>query len=223
MLGKELQELGIELPKSVEEALRTDDRLGTDFWRMAIKLEMKNVLPEFEFIDDNDVPKFYNHIDYHMIFDVKMDLTRKAHLVADGHQSDPPKEFTYSTIVSRDRIRTVFTLAALNVLDVLSADVQEGAYLNALTKGESLHNRRVGVWHDQSWSSGTNRPSSLWFEVKWRPMTGSHGGHVTRCGGFASCRGDPGVSMRPKVKRNGDKYWEYVLCYVAHILCISPH
>jgi hypothetical protein len=185
---------------------------------MAIKLEMKNVLPEFEFIDDNDVPKFYNHIDYHMIFDVKMDLTRKAHLVADGHQSDPPKEFTYSIIVSRDSIRTAFTLAALNVLDVLSADVQEGAYLNALTKGESLHNRRVGVWHDQSWSSGTNRPSSLWFEVKWRPMTGSHSGHITRGGGFASCRGDPGVSMRPKVKPNGDKYWEYVLCYVGSYL-----
>ena len=27
--------------------------------------------------------------------------------------------------------------------------------------------------------------------------------------------------MRPKVKLNGDKYWEYVLCYVDDILCIS--
>ena len=51
---------------------------------MAIKLEMKNVLPEFEFIDDNDVPKFYDHIDCHMIFDVKMDLTRKRILLLMG-------------------------------------------------------------------------------------------------------------------------------------------
>jgi hypothetical protein len=68
-----------------------------------------------------------------MIFDVKMDLTRKARLVAGGHQTDPPKESTYSSVVSRDRIKIAFTLAALNDLDVLSANVQ-GAYLNAPTK-----------------------------------------------------------------------------------------
>jgi hypothetical protein len=27
--------------------------------------------------------------------------------------------------------------------------------------------------------------------------------------------------MRPKAKPNGDKYWEYVLCYVDDILCVS--
>jgi hypothetical protein len=68
-----------------------------------------------------------------MIFDVKMDLTRKARFVAGGHQTDPPKESTYSSVVSRDSRRIAFTLAALNDLDVLSADVQ-GAYLNAPTK-----------------------------------------------------------------------------------------
>ncbi|KAI2511653.1 Reverse transcriptase (RNA-dependent DNA polymerase) [Fragilaria crotonensis] len=124
---------GIELPKTVAEALKIDERTGTDFWRKAIELEMKNVMPAFEFIDDDAVPKFYKKIDCHMIFDVKMDLTRKARLVAGGHQTDPPKESTYSSVVSRDSIRIAFTLAALNDLNVLSADVQ-GAYLNAPTK-----------------------------------------------------------------------------------------
>ena len=117
----------------MEKALKIDDRTGTDFWRMAIELEMNNVLPAFEFIDDNVVPKFYKHIDCHMIFDVKMDLTRKARLVAGGHQTDPPKESMYSSVVSRESIRIAFTLEALNDLDVLSADVQ-GAYLNAPMK-----------------------------------------------------------------------------------------
>lgn len=36
-----------------------------------------------------------------------------------------------------------------------------------------------------------------------------------------SCKENPEVWMRPKVKPNGDKYWEYVLCYVDDILCIS--
>ena len=39
----------------------------------------------------------------------------------------------YSSVVSRDSIRIVFTLAALNDLDVFVDDVQNG-YLNAPTK-----------------------------------------------------------------------------------------
>jgi hypothetical protein len=75
---------------------------------------MKNVMPAF-------------------IFDVKMELTRKARLIAGRHLTDPPKESTYSSVVSRDNIRIAFTLAVLNDFDVLSVNVQ-GAYLNAVTK-----------------------------------------------------------------------------------------
>jgi hypothetical protein len=38
---------------------------------------------------------------------------------------------------------------------------------------------------------------------------------------FVSCQGDPDVWMRPKVKPNGDKYWEYVSRYMDDILCVS--
>jgi hypothetical protein len=38
---------------------------------------------------------------------------------------------------------------------------------------------------------------------------------------LVSCKEDPDVWMRAKVKPNGDKYWEYVLCYVDDILCVS--
>ena len=124
---------GIELPKSVAAALAVDRKTGTDFWMKAIEKEMKNVMPAFEFRDGNIVPIGYNWIDCHMIFDVKMDLTRKARLVAGGHQTDVPSESTYSSVVSRDSVRIAFTLAALNDLDVLAADVQN-AYLNAPTK-----------------------------------------------------------------------------------------
>jgi hypothetical protein len=130
------------------EALKIDERTGTAFWRKPIKQEMKNVMPAFEFIDGNNVPKFYKKVDCQKIFDVKMDLTRKARLVAGGHQTDPPKESTYSSVVSRDSITIAFTLAALNDLDVLSADVQ-GAYLNAPTK------EKVRIWSGQSWPSST--------------------------------------------------------------------
>ena len=42
-----------------------------------------------------------------------------------------------------------------------------------------------------------------------------------RAGGFQSCLADPDVWMKPRVKPNGGKYWEYVLCYVDDILVIS--
>jgi Reverse transcriptase (RNA-dependent DNA polymerase) len=68
-----------------------------------------------------------------MVFDVKVDLTRKARLVAGGHQTEVPKDSVYSSVVSRDSVRLALTLASLNSLSVLSADVQN-AYLNAPTK-----------------------------------------------------------------------------------------
>ena len=55
--------------------------------------------------------------------------------------------------------------------------------------------------------------------AQWR----DHMAATLREGGFVSYKGDPDVWMKPKVKANGDTYWECVLCYVADILCISPH
>jgi hypothetical protein len=89
---------------------------GTNFWRKAIDKEMRNVKPAFEFRDDNKVPIGYKHIDCHMIFDVKLDLTRKARYVAGGHQTDPPKDMVYASVVFRDSVCIAFLLAALNDL-----------------------------------------------------------------------------------------------------------
>jgi hypothetical protein len=49
--------------------------MGTDFWRKAIEKEMKNVMPAFQLTEDGKIPIRYKHIDCHMVFDIKMDLT----------------------------------------------------------------------------------------------------------------------------------------------------
>ncbi len=72
-----------------------------------------------------------------MIFDVKIDFTYKARIVAGGYVTDPPACLTYSTVVARDSVHLTFLIAALNDLEVLSADVGN-AYLNALMK-ERVH------------------------------------------------------------------------------------
>jgi hypothetical protein len=75
---------GLELPKSVAQALEIDKRTGTDFWSKAIEKEIRNVFPAFEFIEGKDakVPPGYKFVDTNFVFDIKMDLTRKARLVA---------------------------------------------------------------------------------------------------------------------------------------------
>jgi hypothetical protein len=75
---------GIQLPKSVPEAYRIDEATGTDFWTKAIAKEMKNVVPAFKVTDTDRIPKGHSYLTVHGIFDVKMDLTRKFRLVADG-------------------------------------------------------------------------------------------------------------------------------------------
>ena len=76
----------------------------------------------------------YKKIPYHVVFDVKFDVTRKARLVAGGHKHrDVPSYTTYSYVVSRDSIRLMFLIAALNGLSVLAGDVGN-AYLIAPCK-----------------------------------------------------------------------------------------
>jgi hypothetical protein len=84
------QKYGIELPKSVAEALNINRRTGTTFWRDAIDKEMRNVLLAFKFNDNNTIPIGYKHIACHMIFDAKMvGLVWKARFVAGVHLTDP--------------------------------------------------------------------------------------------------------------------------------------
>jgi hypothetical protein len=65
-----------------------------------------------------------------MIFDIKMDFTRKARLVAGVHLTDPPSCLTFSSVVSRESVIIAFLIAAINGYDVIATDVQN-AYVQA--------------------------------------------------------------------------------------------
>jgi hypothetical protein len=154
-----------------------------------------------------------------MIFDVKMDLTRKARLVAGGHQTEVPTESTYSSVVSRDSVRIAFTLAALNDLEVLSADVQN-AYLNAPTK-EKVYS----IAGPEFGSTNQGRPVLIIRALYGLKSSGArwrdHMAQTLREAGFESCRADPDVWMKPRITPGEVKYWEYVLIYVDDILVVS--
>ena len=93
-----------------------DRESGTDLWQKAIEKEMKAIDCAFEFPSDNKAPVGYQKIDCHMVFDVKMTLERKARYVAGGHQTEPSKDVTFASVISRDSICIAFLVAALNDL-----------------------------------------------------------------------------------------------------------
>ena len=126
------------------EALQIDKDTGTTYWWDAIKKEMDKVMVAFDVEEEltaDDVRQGvarrdfvgYQEITCHWVFDVKMDLTRKARLVAGGDLTSPPSSLTYSSVVTRESVRIAFLIAGLNNLDVLACDIGN-AYLNALCR-----------------------------------------------------------------------------------------
>jgi hypothetical protein len=114
-----------------------------------------------------------------------------------------------------------FLIAALNELEILSADVQN-AYLNAPTK------KKIYTIAGPEFGQGKEgwpvmivqalyglRSSGAWWH--------DHLGATLREAGFKACKADTDVWMRPAIKADGSKYYEYVLCYVDDILVVSEH
>ena len=217
---KRTHKFGIELPKSVNEAYAIDSRTGTDFWKRAIEREMLNVRAAFKFVDDDKMPEFWVPVGLHMIFDIKMDLTRKARLVGNGHETETPPETCYSSVVSRDSVRLAFLLAALNGLDILAGDVQN-AYINADSK-EQLYVKEAGPEFGPGFAG---RPCMIVRALYGLKSSGArwheHMAHTLRDMGYANCRADPDVWMKARAKPTGEEYWEYVLIYSDDILVLS--
>jgi len=89
---KKTHKYGIEIPKSVSHALEINRKTGTDFWKKALEKEMKNVRVAFNILDKNQIMEPGRvYLECYMIFDVKMDFTRKARFVANGPKTQNPR------------------------------------------------------------------------------------------------------------------------------------
>lgn len=212
---------GIRVPRTVEEALEIDAENNNHFWYEAIMKEMANVKIAFDILDKNaTIPAGYKLIPCRMIFDIKMDFTRKARLVAGGHLTDPPSTVTYSSVVSRDSVRLAFLIAALNDLDILAADVGN-AYLNAPT-GEKVYTitgPEFGTDQDKPAIIvralyGLESSGAAWHTFFAQSLTDI---------GFISSRANPDVWLRINHRSDGSRYYEYFLVYVDDCLVVSEN
>jgi hypothetical protein len=74
---------GIRIPRTVEEALEFDKENGNTLWYDAIVKETGNVRIAFDVLEPGvEPPPGYKLIPLRMVFDIKMDFTHKARLVA---------------------------------------------------------------------------------------------------------------------------------------------
>ena len=111
------------MPKTVEEALRIDEENGNTLWRDAIEKEMRKAKVSYTAIQDAtpqevrsnkcDALRGHQEIKCHIIFDVKMDFTRKARFVAGGHMTDAPSSITYFSVVSRESVKIAFLICGI--------------------------------------------------------------------------------------------------------------
>ena len=58
-------------------------------------------------------------------------FARKFRMVAGGHRTEAPKMLTYASVVSRESIQIILTMAALNDLEVQAAADIQNAYITA--------------------------------------------------------------------------------------------
>ncbi len=219
---KTAQKFGLEIPSRIKHALEIDQETGTDFWQKAIAKEMLHVRPAFNILQKGDkLPIGSKWIPCHMIFDIKMDFTRKARFVAGGHVTDPPTSITYSSVVARDSVHLDFLIAALNDLEILSADIGN-AYLNAPMK-EKVHTT-CGIEFGQTFLGCIAVITRALYGLKssgaaWRAMFAGTLQDLQ----YKLSLADPDVWLRPAVKPNGEHYYEYIFIYVDDILVISLH
>jgi hypothetical protein len=132
---KRIHKFGIEIPRTIKEALELDRHNGNTLWADVIAKEMTEVQKAFDILPNGKtVPVGYQKIPCHMVFDIKMeDFKHKARLVAGGHKTEAPVTITYASMVSRETVRIALMLAVLNDLQVKAGDVLN-TYITAPVK-----------------------------------------------------------------------------------------
>ena len=212
---------GIEVPRSFKEAMALDAKNGNDLWRKAYLKEMSQVNVAFEFLARGErAPEGWKKASGHIVWDVKMDFTRKARWVKDGHRTAAPESSSYAGVVSRESIRIALTYAALHGLPVVAADIRN-AYLSAPSSEKHFiicgpefgeHEGCVALIR-RALYGGKAAGRDYWHYLRKI---------MHKDFGFQSSRGDPDVWFREARRADTNElYYEYVLLYTDDILVVS--
>ena len=217
---RKTHKFGIRVPTNLREAKEIDEENGNTLWQDALAKEMFEVGVAFKILDnDENMPVGYTLSSGHIIWDIKMDFTRKARWVKDGHRTPDLEDSKYAGVVSRESVRIMLTYAALHDLPVLAADIRN-AYLQAPTseKHYVICGKEFGLENEgkraiivRALYGGKAAGRDFWHHLR------SCMEHL----GFKSKAGDPDVWMRPATRADGSATYEYVLLYTDDCLVVA--
>lgn len=218
---KRSHKYGIRIPKSIKEAYDLDKQNFNTLWHDSIKEEMYKVriaVSESQISPDELVG--YQEIRLHMVFDIKLgeNFRRKERMVDGGHTTEAPSSVTYSSVVSRDSVRIILMIAALNDLDVQSSDI-ENSYLTAPFH-EKICTRdgpEFGIDEGKVFIIVRALYGLKSSGASFRSFLSERLDDI----GFKSSIADPDVWYRNVINNDGENYYEYVLVYVDDLLEIS--
>ena len=153
--------------------------------------------------------------------DVKMDFTRKARWVLDGHKTPDPIRSTFAGVVSRESVRIAFAYAALNGLQVVAADI-----CNAFLQAPS--SQKDYVVCGLEFGIKNIGKVALIHRALYGGKSASQDlrNHLRSCMhhfDFRPCLIDPDVWMQPVQKGDGSPYYDYVLLYMDDALVVSDN
>ena len=217
---------GVRLPNNVMKVMQIDKKNGKTYYKEAIDKEIKKANITYKPIEgctQEEVRKWnvddmygYQEIKCHVIFEMNMYFTWKARLVANGSKTEAPVSLTYSRVVSRESVRLVFWITALNDLDVTAYDIGN-AYINAPCKEKIWfksceecgdHQGKVMILVQALYGIKTLGASCQSMFKEFIEMN-RH---------FKSSQIDPNLLIRRNRRGNGTDYYELLLAYVDDVL-----
>ena len=134
--GSAKYKFGVQVPMGVKQALYLDKVNGDNAWQGAIAKELAQLNDYKTFrtlLPGETLSSEYKKIPYHIVFDVKFDLRKKARLVAGGNFTSMAKEDIYSGVVGMETIRMGLFLGEHNGLSCCAGDIGN-AFLYGKTK-----------------------------------------------------------------------------------------
>jgi hypothetical protein len=171
--------------------------------------------------NDEQVPPTFQQMRCHMVDEVKMEnFQRKARLVAGGHMTEVTSAtMTYASVVSRESLRIALKLAALNDLEVKTADI-ENAYLTAPI-GEKIWCTLGPEFGKDAGKRAIIVRALYGLKSASRASFRNHLANCMRHLGWESCKADHDIWFKPKVRKDdGHQYYAYCLLYVDDILMV---
>ena len=140
-------------------------------------------------------------------------------MVARGHMTTAPAAITYASVVARETVGIVLTLAALNVLEVKVGDV-ENAYITAPVR-ENIWTT-VGPEHGEDAGKKAIIVRALYGLKISGAAVRAHLCECMRSLGYKPCLADQDLWLKSQVD-DDFTYYSYILCYVDNIMVIHQN